>query len=119
MTFTKTSTDRECGWLAVKELLCDRGDGVRLKIFSNCTELIKCLPALTVDKVRPTDCSTEPHELTHAPDALRGFAIFHTRPTKESSLTQRRVWTKDMWEDYHLADAEGKKYLIQKYGEPK
>ena len=119
VTFTKTSNDRECGWLAVKELLCDRGDGVRLKIFSNCTELIKCLPALTVDKVRPTDCSTEPHELTHAPDALRGFAIFHTRPTKESSLTQRRVWTKDMWEDYHLADAEGKKYLIQKYGEPK
>ena len=49
VTFTKTSNDRETGWLAVKELLADRGNGTRLKIFSHCTEIISCLPALTVD----------------------------------------------------------------------
>ena len=119
VTFTKTSSDRECGWLAVKELLCDTGTGVRLKIFKNCTELIKCLPALTVDKIRPTDCATEPHEITHAPDALRGFAIFHSRPNESVKAKKYSYWTADMWEDYDSADTGAKKYLKQKFGEPK
>ena len=118
VNFTKTSNDRECGWLAVKELLCDTGNGVRLKIFKNCTEIIKCLPALSIDKIRPTDCANEPHEITHAPDALRGFAIFHTRPNDQNAGAKRSKWTQDMWEDYYSADEGGKKYLKQKYGEP-
>ena len=118
VTFTKTSNDRECGWLAIKELLCDTGTGVRLKIFKTCTELIKCLPALAIDKIRPTDCANEPHEITHAPDALRGFAIFHTRPAERGSEDRLTYWTQDMWEDYNAADEGGKKYLKQKYGEP-
>lgn len=118
VNFTKTSNDRECGWLAIKELLCERDGVCGLAIFSTCTELIKCLPALAVDKIRPTDCATEPHEITHAPDALRGFAIFHSRPNEELSEVRRRVWTRDMWEDYRTADEAGKKYLKQKYGEP-
>ena len=117
VSLTKTSNDRECGWLAVKELL--RGtDAGALGIFSCCTELISCLPALTVDKIRPTDVSNEPHEITHAPDALRGFAIFHSRPAPEAKQTARRRWTADMWEDYRAADEAGKKYLKKKYGEP-
>ena len=79
INFTKTSNDRETGWLAIKELLCDTGRDTGIKIFSNCRELIKCLPALTVDPVRPTDTRSEPHELTHAPDALRYFVA--GRPT--------------------------------------
>ena len=118
VNFTKTSNDRETGWLAIKELLCDTGCGARLQIFSTCTELIKCLPALTVDKLRPTDCCNEPHEITHAPDALRGFAIYHTRPGEDKSDTRRGIWTPDMWEDYRRADEAGKQYLKQKYGEP-
>jgi len=118
LNFTKTSNDRESGWLAVKELLCDTGGGARLKIFSSCRELIRCLPALTVDPVRPTDCRGEPHEFTHAPDALRGFAVFHTRPRKEESSRVKTRWSRDMWEDYHAACDEEKKYLIRKYGEP-
>ena len=117
ISFTRTSNDRECGWLAVKELLRRREGGPKLKIFSTCRELIRCLPALTVDKLRPTDCSTEPHEITHAPDALRGFAIFYTRPAEERD-SRKRIWSADMWEDYRLADSEGKKYLKDKYGEP-
>ena len=114
LSFTKTSNDRESGWLAVKELLLSG----RLKIFSNCTEIIATLPALTVDKVRPTDCSTEPHEITHAPDALRGFAVFYARPAENRENYSRRPWSADMWEDYFSATEEGKKYLKQKYGEP-
>jgi len=119
VAFTKTSNDRECGWLAIKELLMKREGGVRLRIFSNCTELIKCLPALTVDKLKPTDCANEPHEITHAPDALRGFAIFYSRPNKDTPTRAKRIWTQDMWEDYRRSDSEGKKYLMNKYGEPK
>ncbi len=118
VNFTKTSNDRECGWLALKELLRDTGGGVGLKIFRHCTEIIKCLPALIIDKLRPTDCSTEPHEITHAPDALRGFAIFHTRPASETDTLHRRVWSTDMWEDFGAADEAGRKYLKKKYGEP-
>lgn len=117
INFTKTSNDRECGWLAVKELLLG-GDGRQsIRFFSVCTEIIKCLPALTVDKLRPTDCSNEPHEITHAPDALRGFAIFYARPAEEPRVIKCR-WSADMWEDYINADDSGKKYLKNKYGEP-
>ena len=117
VNFTKTSNDRECGWLAIKELL--RGEeSPKLRIFSQCTELIRCLPMLTVDKIRPTDCANEPHEITHAPDALRGFAIFYARPGEVKADPKRRRWTSDMWEDYKQADTEGKKYLKAKYGEP-
>ena len=114
LSFTKTSNDRESGWLAVKELLVAN----RLKIFSNCTEIISTLPALAIDKLRPSDCATEPHEITHAPDALRGFAVYYARPAQSDTLLHRTVWTQDMWEDYIGADEDGKKYLKRKYGEP-
>ena len=117
VTFTKTANDRECGWLAVKELL--RADGKRPGIFffPTCTEIIRCLPQLMIDKLRPTDCATEPHEITHAPDALRGFAIFRARPNEKEGLG-RMTWSADMWEDYRRADSGGRQYLIKKYGEP-
>ncbi len=114
LNFTKTSNNRESGWLAIKELLI----GDRLKIFSSCNEIIRTLPALVTDKIRPTDCSTEPHEITHAPDALRGFAVFYARPAAPAEQVHRARWTADMWEDYMGADEEGKKYLKTKYGEP-
>ena len=86
VNLTKTSNAREAGWLALKELLFDGESGPKIRIFSTCTEIIKCLPALTVDKIRPSDCSNEPHEITHAPDALRGFAIFYARPEPKSEM---------------------------------
>ncbi len=116
LNFTKTSNDRECGWLALKEMLCGGEGAPSLQIFSTARELIRCLPALQVDKNRPTDCSTEPHEITHAPDALRGYSIFRAKPY--SLPGAKTSWTQDMREDYLRAGAEGKKYLIEKYGEP-
>lgn len=72
----KSNNNREAGWLAVADLLkvIDVGEGIkecRLHIFSNCLRLIEYLPALQIDEKKPTDCATEPHEITHLPDALR------------------------------------------------
>lgn len=119
VNFTKTSNNREAGWLSLKELLAVRGGSAGLKIFSSCTEIIKCLPALSIDKIRPTDCATEPHEITHAPDALRGFAIFYARPAPQQQRSTAHIWTADMWDDYNNAGDDEKEYLLRKYGEPK
>ena len=118
INFTKTGNDREAGWLALKEWLAVRDGAPMLRIFSTCTEIIRCLPALTVDKLRPSDCANEPHEITHAPDALRGFAVYHTRPAPQRCASPRRRWSPDMWEDYRTASPEEKEYLKRKYGEP-
>ncbi len=117
LSFTKTSNDRECGWLAIKELLLGGEGRQSVRFFSSCREIIKCLPALQRDRLRPTDCATEPHDITHAPDALRGFAIYHTRPGERTAKIKCK-WSADMWEDYISADEAGKKYLKNKYGEP-
>jgi phage terminase large subunit len=80
---TKTSNDRVDGWMAVKEWLkprmCEDGtERPRLRFFPNCKNVIRCLPLLQFDEKRPNDVKNEPHELTHAPDALRGFCVYWT-----------------------------------------
>lgn len=82
------SNNREAGWLAVKELLkihnvTEELKESRLHIFSNCTKLIKYIPSLQRDNKKPTDCMTEPHEITHLPDALRYFALQYIYPARE------------------------------------
>ena len=67
----------------------------RLKIFSNCTELIEYLPALQRSAKNPTDCMTEPHNITHLPDALRYFVVQYIYPsapikTKKSVIEQNK-----------------------------
>ena len=99
-------------------LITEREEGARLRIFRNCTEIIKCLPMLKIDKLRPTDCSTEPHIITHAPDALRGYAIYRANPPSEIGSGVRVRWSRDLMEDYLRANEAEQKYLIKKYGEP-
>lgn len=87
LTLIKGSNDREAGWLAIKDLMkvCGAEDSgeqeSRLKIFSSCDELINDLPALQRNSKKPTDCMTEPHNITHVPDALRYFALQYIYPT--------------------------------------
>ena len=115
----KSSNDREAGWLSIKEAMRLRRDGTsQLHIFSNCRELIRCLPLLQIDEKKPTDCAIDPHDITHAPDALRYFMVQWTRPAPEEAKIIRRKWTADMWEDFRNADPAGKEYLRRKYGEP-
>ena len=119
LSLTKSSNNREAGWLAIKEMLAIKTDQPRLKIFRNCTELIKCLPALLIDEKKPTDCSTEPHEITHVPDALRYFAVYFTRPNEVIEIKPKVVWTADMWDDYNRASREEREYMIKKWGDPR
>lgn len=89
---TKADNNREQGWLNVKEWIkpfdtVDEQTGEakvssKLKIFSNCVNLIRTLPAVQRDPKDPNDVATEPHELTHAPDALRYFCIMRRQPSK-------------------------------------
>lgn len=112
----KSSNDREAGWLAIKELLRKDANGeARLHIFSNCTELIKCLPALQIDKKRPTDCATEPHDITHAPDGLRYFAVWYAYPAAPEEDKKIR-YRPDQLEDWRNASPEERKQLIKIYG---
>lgn len=76
---TAARNDRVSGWMDLKEWLkpYQKEDGsktARLQICRSCTNLIRCLPALQCDPLRAGDVANEPHEITHAPDALRYFA---------------------------------------------
>ena len=62
---------RVAGWRVVREHLKSTDGVPRLRIFSTCTELIFCMGALLHDSVRYEDASSEPHSVTHAPEALR------------------------------------------------
>lgn len=122
LRLTKTSNDREAGWLAIKELLQAKEDRPpKLRIFSTCQTLIKHLPMLQRDTKRPTDAATEPHEITHICDALRAFAIWWSRPgaEPEPDMTDRVVWPDDIREDYRRADDTGKAEIIKIYGKPR
>ena len=93
ISLLKADNRRVDGWLAVKEWIKpvevkDEQTGEikkesKLKIFSNCVTLIRTLPQVQRDEKDPNDVATEPHELTHAPDALRYFCIMRQRPTVE------------------------------------
>ncbi len=84
----RASNDRVQGWYNLKEwlkpyevsneankqMIQDNKElDAHLKIFENCVNLIRTLPALRYDGKNPNDCAREPHELTHAPDAIRYF----------------------------------------------
>ncbi|MGN1014448.1 MAG: terminase large subunit domain-containing protein [Butyricicoccus sp.] len=92
--FDRAAGDRVQGWYALKEYLHPfRGEQgaitARLKIAPRCRNLIRTLPAVQYDANRPNDVATQPHELTHAPDALRYFAATirpEGMPTVENQL---------------------------------
>lgn len=79
-----TNNDRKQGWLQMKEWLKVFEDEQgcktsKLKIFNTCKNLIRCIPQLQYDEKKIGDVANEPHEITHAPDAIRGFCIYWTQ----------------------------------------
>ena len=74
----KASNNRVQGWMAVKELLKPmKSDTDRpgLLVTENCVGLIRNLPSIQHDEKTPSDCATEPHEITHICDAARYFCV--------------------------------------------
>lgn len=95
---TKADNNRVSGWLSVHEWLKVYTDeqgqlNSKLKIFSNCTNLIRTLPALQHDEKNPNDVSTEPHELTHIPDALRYFCTMWQTPMSQKREKPQGTYT--------------------------
>ncbi len=86
----KAGNDRIQGWYSLKEWLHPRLDEFgetkpRLRIFENCTEVIRTLPALVFDSRNPNDVGDKVHEYTHAADALRYWAA--ARPMHSEART--------------------------------
>lgn len=89
---TKLTSDRIGGWMCLRELLQSEG---KLKIMRNCQNLIRCLPLLMHDKKRVGDAAVHPHAITHAPDALRYFAVSRYRETGQKAGVKQLKKLKD------------------------
>lgn len=101
---TKADNNRVTGWLAVHEWLRvfkdEQGQpNSKLKIFSNCVNLIRTLPALQHDEKKPNDVAVEPHELTHIPDALRYFCTMWQSPLVAKREKPKGTYTPGELED--------------------
>lgn len=91
VSLTRVTSARVAGWLALKEWLHKTEDGAggytaRLRIFDGCQNLIRSMSLLQCDNQNPADCAGVPHELTHAPDALRYFIAGQPRPAEKEQL---------------------------------
>lgn len=118
---TQTSNDRIDGWMAMHERLhvFEDEQGVqvaKLRIFPQCINLIRTLPQLRYDDKRINDVATEPHELTHGPDAIRGWCVHWTRRASIPAAPPRSDWTKDMLEDYSRATESERRLLLEMWG---
>lgn len=104
----KASNNRVQGWMAVKELLKPmKSDTDRpgLLVTENCVGLIRNLPAIQHDEKNPSDCATEPHEITHICDAARYFCV--TRVLGAQKIEEKIVDDFDEGEDYDEAMTGG------------
>lgn len=85
---TKADNERVAGWLHMKEWLKVReheGEQyANMRFFQTCPNVIRSIPLLQFDEKRPSDAATEPHEVTHAPDAIRYFCA--GRPMAEPAV---------------------------------
>ena len=82
------------GWYNLKEWLKPFADeqGImtaNIVFTSNCKNIIRCLPQLQRDERDPNDTANEPHEITHAPDAIRYFVA--GRPCATKPQTAKRI----------------------------
>ena len=73
---------------------------------------------LYIGDKRVNDVAQEPHELTHAADAIRGFCVYWVRAAHIQEAPARMQWTRDMLEDYRRASPAGKRFLEQRWGPP-
>ena len=112
--FRTTATTRP---VIIGELVEAMREGAHL--VNDRTTLEEMLTFVRNEKLRP-----EAEEGAHD-DCVMALAIaWHIRHQQRMTVLVKEPegkarWTDDMWEDYYGADAEGKKYLISKWGNPK
>ena len=74
---------RIIGWRVVREYLNEK-NSPHLRITRKCPELIRCIPALLFDSEKAEDASSEPHSVTHSPEALRYALMSRCAPPEFS-----------------------------------
>lgn len=117
---TRVSRDFEAGCAAIKEYLkVDELTGRPRLTIRNAPVLMDSLMRIQRDKNRPNVYAKQPHELTHAVDALRGFCIFWVNGPEIFNRSRRTEWTNDMMEDYQNANPKDREMLLRKYGSPR
>jgi phage terminase large subunit len=131
VNWVKGNNDRINGWLALKEMIKlvesknpntgEETTDCQLKIFNTCTNLIRTLPQLQHDELKANDVAKQPHEITHAGDALRIFALYWISGgdfTYTNKPAKPKIkWTQDMIDDYNRGSEYIKERMIEKYGE--
>ena len=103
----RASNARVQGWLLMKEFLKPMADGKPgLMVFQDCARLIRDIPALQHSEKNPSDCATEPHEITHSPDACRYFCAFRAMGATKEEVRHGYEEDDDL-EDYDYAMCGG------------
>lgn len=119
---TRANNDRIQGWYELNEWLKPITDefgqmSAKIRMMDNCTNLLRTLPMLQHDEKNPNDVAKEPHELTHAPDAIRYFVA--SRPAWTETARPKRVeWSDDQWEDYYHASPKLQEKILNMWGSP-
>ena len=76
---------RVIGWRVLREYFKSSQQNPKILIDSQCKNLIRSLPLLRFDERVKEDASATPHEITHAPEALR-YAVMSRIPKKPKTL---------------------------------
>jgi phage terminase large subunit len=74
----RANNNRIQGWMALKEMLKPlkhEKDKPALLVSKECRGLIRNIRLIQHDEKNPSDCATQPHNITHICDAIRYFAI--------------------------------------------
>ncbi|SHI11418.1 phage terminase large subunit [Sporobacter termitidis DSM 10068] len=113
----RADNSRVQGWLQVKEALAPRADGgPSLLFFKNCTETTGAMEAILTDEKNPNDCATEPHDITHLPDAVRYYCVSRTLKTEREAPGAARIPLEDddageNYDAFMTGGAAGRGYL--------
>ncbi len=91
---TPADNRRIPGWRILKEFLSAREGKPRLYISRNCEMLIRSMQGLLCDKEKFEDASSEPHALTHAPEALRYAVMSRFEAKAEDKLDNNFSFSK-------------------------
>lgn len=99
IVLTIANNDRVQGWMNVKEqlkvydTLNEAGEPIKAtKLYivkKACPNLCRTLPQIQCDPKDVNDTADQPHELTHAPDAVRYFCASRAKPFEEKPTPKR------------------------------
>ncbi len=104
----KADNTRIAGWRVVREYLKAGdfyGGEPRILISGECRNLIRCLPLLRFDEKIREDAASTPHEITHAPEALR-YALMSRHP-KLPPKRKRFSGSIYAFDDFNTRDENG------------